>query len=268
MLANGTRAITVNLWPDGTTGGTPLCSTVASTTSVVNGRFRIALASSCKAIVNQNNNVYIEVIDGTTSLGRSPIGAMPYAVEADHAVNATTATAAAYAGDAGHASTADNATNATGASPGTFSVPNTLTVGGNTTVLAPCRWGSTRLPTARHSTSPPAIRGSTALVGPMNWRSGAGRTAEVRGLGSFSTSREIPLIRGSVPLGAWAAKTRLVPAQHASTRSPFALGWLNEDLAVTCDAGRPLRWSLRRGEEYPSQLATISPAVLTGPIAP
>lgn len=30
MLVNGARAITVNLWPDKTTQGTPLCSTVAS----------------------------------------------------------------------------------------------------------------------------------------------------------------------------------------------------------------------------------------------
>jgi hypothetical protein len=91
QLANGMRAITVNLWPDGTTMGTPLCQTVASTASVVNGRFKIALATTCKAVINQNNGVYVEVIDGATSLGRSPIGAVPYAVEADHAVNADNA---------------------------------------------------------------------------------------------------------------------------------------------------------------------------------
>jgi microcystin-dependent protein len=92
LTVNGTRAITVNLWPDGTTMGSPLCTTVASTASVLNGRFRIALATTCKAIINQNNGVYVEVIDGATSLGRSPIGAVPYAVEADHAVNADNAT--------------------------------------------------------------------------------------------------------------------------------------------------------------------------------
>lgn len=90
QLVSGQRAITVNLWPDKTTQGTPLCSTVASSppADVVNGRFRIALASACKIVVNQNPNVYVEVIDGATSLGRAPVGAVPYAVEADHAVTA------------------------------------------------------------------------------------------------------------------------------------------------------------------------------------
>src|SRR5580704_19769577 len=112
QLVNGTRAITVNLWPDGTTQGTPLCETVASTTNVVSGRFRIALAGVCKPIINQNANVYVEIIDGATSLGRSPIAAVPYAVEADHAVNATNAASAAYAADAGHTPLADKATSA------------------------------------------------------------------------------------------------------------------------------------------------------------
>jgi hypothetical protein len=109
QLVTGTRAITVNLWSDGMVGGSPLCTTVGSTANVVNGRFRIALASSCKAIVNQNNNVYVEVIDGATSLGRSPIGAVPYAVEADHAVNADNATNASNATNATTATTAQTA---------------------------------------------------------------------------------------------------------------------------------------------------------------
>jgi hypothetical protein len=87
----GTRAITLNLWADGTTAGTPLCQTVASTASVTGGRFRIALAGLCKAALNQNNSAWIEVVDGATSVGRAKIGAVPYAVEADHAVAATSA---------------------------------------------------------------------------------------------------------------------------------------------------------------------------------
>jgi microcystin-dependent protein len=87
-VVNDTRAITVYLWPDKTTTGTPLCQTVASTTNVVDGRFRIALDSSCKSAINQNANVYVEVVDGATSLGRAPLGAVPYAVEADRASGA------------------------------------------------------------------------------------------------------------------------------------------------------------------------------------
>jgi hypothetical protein len=100
-LVNGTRSITVNLWSDGTTSGSPLCTTVAPTADVINGRFRISLAGSCKTVVNQNASVWVEVIDGATSLGRSPVGAVPYAVEADHAVNATSAVTAATANAAG-----------------------------------------------------------------------------------------------------------------------------------------------------------------------
>jgi hypothetical protein len=115
QLVNATRAITINIWPDGTTQGTPLCQTVASTASVVSGRFRIALSGACKTAINQNNNAYVEVLDGATSLGRSPIGAVPYAVEADHATNADNAIAATYASDAGYALNAANAANAANA---------------------------------------------------------------------------------------------------------------------------------------------------------
>jgi hypothetical protein len=92
QLVNGQRALTVNVWADGTSPGAPVCQTVASTAQVSNGRFRVALAASCKSALNKNNNAWVEVIDGATSLGRAKIGAVPYAVEADHATSATTAT--------------------------------------------------------------------------------------------------------------------------------------------------------------------------------
>jgi hypothetical protein len=104
-LVSGMRTIGVNLYADMMTT-TPLCQTVASNTNVANGRFRIALATGCKAAINANPNAYVEVVDGTTSLGREPIGAVPYAVEADHAVNA------------------DNATNATNATTALNAAPD------------------------------------------------------------------------------------------------------------------------------------------------
>jgi hypothetical protein len=109
VLVNGTRAITVNLWPDGTTTGMPLCTTSAPMVNVNGGRFRVSLAPACKSALNQNANAWVEVVDGSTSLGRSPVGAVPYAVEADHAVsatlaaNATSAVTAATANGAGGA---------------------------------------------------------------------------------------------------------------------------------------------------------------------
>ncbi len=92
QLVTDTRTIGVNLYPDQTTM-TPLCQTVASNTQVVNGRFRIPLAASCKSEINQNNGAWIEVIDGVTNLGRSKVGAVPYAIEADRAAGASGALA-------------------------------------------------------------------------------------------------------------------------------------------------------------------------------
>jgi hypothetical protein len=110
QLVTGTRAITINLWQDGTTGVTPLCQTVASMATVVSGRFRVALAGPCKAALGANPSAWVEVVDGATSLGRAKIGAVPYAVEADHAVSATSAV---------------NATNAA-----SFAVANDIAVAG------------------------------------------------------------------------------------------------------------------------------------------
>jgi hypothetical protein len=106
QLVTGQRALTVNLWPDAMAPGTPLCQTVVSNADVTAGHFRIPLVSTCKASINQNKNAWVELIDGATSLSRTKIGAIPYAIEADHAVSATTAA---------HAATADTATTATNA---------------------------------------------------------------------------------------------------------------------------------------------------------
>src|SRR5262249_16350965 len=93
----GPTAITIKLWASETGGATALCTTDA-TPDLKDGRFRIALASDCKQAVNANPNTWVEVIVGQKSLGlRAPIGAVPYAVEADHAVNAASATVAATA---------------------------------------------------------------------------------------------------------------------------------------------------------------------------
>jgi hypothetical protein len=92
---NGPRDITVNLW-SAQTGGTMLCQTLATgqtMANVTNGRFRIALDPSCKTAINQNSGTWVEVIDSATSLGRAPIGAVPYAVEADRASGAAGALA-------------------------------------------------------------------------------------------------------------------------------------------------------------------------------
>ena len=84
VVADGPRDITVSLH-DAATAGSQLCSTRDTTTSVVSGRFRIELDPACVTAVHENPDVWVEVQVGTEVLGRSKVGAVPYALEADSA---------------------------------------------------------------------------------------------------------------------------------------------------------------------------------------
>jgi hypothetical protein len=76
-------------------GEIALCSTDAVSTPVLDGHFRVALDASCPTAVSANPDAFVEVVvDGTTSLGRSKLGAVPFAVETKHAVTATSAATA------------------------------------------------------------------------------------------------------------------------------------------------------------------------------
>jgi hypothetical protein len=92
LVSDPARSMKATLWtnPTPTVGETALCVT-SVTTPVLDGRFRIALDPSCKGAINANPNVYVEVVDNAVSLGRAKVGAVPFAVEADHAVSATNA---------------------------------------------------------------------------------------------------------------------------------------------------------------------------------
>lgn len=85
----GTRDITIRLW-DAATGGTIACpETTAMATPVQSGRFRVALGSACVMAIQRNPELWTEVVVGGTSLGRSKVGAVPYAVEAGRASGAS-----------------------------------------------------------------------------------------------------------------------------------------------------------------------------------
>jgi hypothetical protein len=106
QLVSGARDVTVTLWADAAATGTPLCSTPAPATPVVSGRFRVALAPACTAALHQKSDAWVEVLVGGTSVGRSKIGAVPYALESDHALTATAAASAASAAAAASAAVA------------------------------------------------------------------------------------------------------------------------------------------------------------------
>jgi len=83
-LISGTKGIGVNLWT-AATAGSKVCSTAATWPTITQGRFRVALDKTCVTAVQQNPELWAEVIVDGTSIGRSKIGAVPYAVESKSA---------------------------------------------------------------------------------------------------------------------------------------------------------------------------------------
>jgi hypothetical protein len=84
-----------------------------------NGRFRLD-ASKCVPTIQAQPDLFAELsVDGKAFLPRSKVGAVPYALEAQHALSANNATEATHAMAAASASTAVNATNATTADTAT-----------------------------------------------------------------------------------------------------------------------------------------------------
>lgn len=97
----GTQYVEVKFWNDtaASAAANLLCDTGTPTgIGLVNGRFSIALPDACTTKVGSNAGIWAEVIVGATanaagSLGRAKIGAVPFAVEANHAVSADSASA-------------------------------------------------------------------------------------------------------------------------------------------------------------------------------
>ncbi len=108
----------INLYMyDVPTAGEPVCQVVPpAPIAVAAGRFQIALPDKCTEQVKVKPDLYIDIqVDGLF-LGRTKLGAVPYAVEAGHAVAAESATNAT---NAAHATAADSATIATTAAKAT-----------------------------------------------------------------------------------------------------------------------------------------------------
>lgn len=99
VTLSGSKQIKVALF-DAQLVGTQQC-TVTQTVALVNGRFQVLLPDTCTQAVQANPNLWVEVTVDNSSLGRTKLGAVPYAAEASHAVSATTATTAATANAAG-----------------------------------------------------------------------------------------------------------------------------------------------------------------------
>ena len=76
------------------TGGTAACTSQPTTVTPVAGTFQVPLGDDCTTLVRNNTDISDEILVGGAPVGRTKLGADPYAVEAAHAVSATTATTA------------------------------------------------------------------------------------------------------------------------------------------------------------------------------
>jgi len=100
---------------DAATAGNNLCQSASVALTLANGHFSVPLPDACTTAIGANPSVWVDVLVDGSDTGRTKIGAVPYAVEANHAVNATNATTATNATSATSATTATNCTNATNA---------------------------------------------------------------------------------------------------------------------------------------------------------
>lgn len=85
---SGSHYIEVKLWNAGEEGEA-LCSTGSEPVELELGRFTLSLPDSCTTAVGTAADTWVEVLVNGSSLGRTKTGAVPYAVEANHAKTAS-----------------------------------------------------------------------------------------------------------------------------------------------------------------------------------
>jgi formylglycine-generating enzyme required for sulfatase activity len=73
---------------DTETGGSPVCATSAPGTAVTDGHFRVELGADCVAAAHAYADLWIEVVVDDTTLPRTRLGAVPWALVAETASSA------------------------------------------------------------------------------------------------------------------------------------------------------------------------------------
>ena len=108
----GAKNLQVQIW-DAATAGNIVCSTPSAMQTLIAGNFAVPLPATCVTAVHANPELWTEVLVDGSSAGRSKIGAVPYALEADTASGAAGALATRLgtieAGNFGAHDTAGNA---------------------------------------------------------------------------------------------------------------------------------------------------------------
>ena len=90
---DGTRSIAVRFW-ESEEAEDALCNAEAASLELVAGRFQLALPKKCADAVKASPDVWADVVVDGSSLGRTKLGAVPYALEAGHATSADAASRA------------------------------------------------------------------------------------------------------------------------------------------------------------------------------
>ncbi|MEO7035635.1 MAG: hypothetical protein ABI548_17050 [Polyangiaceae bacterium] len=86
----GSHPIEVQFW-SAPSAGTSLCDVKAASATLTNGRFSLPLTDDCVTGIHANSSAYVEVSVDGVPLGRTKLGAVPYALEAGHATSADSA---------------------------------------------------------------------------------------------------------------------------------------------------------------------------------
>ena len=83
----GTKNVQIQFW-DQATGGAVQCSIGPIPATLAGGAFEIALPDTCSTAVHATRDLWAEVFVDGSSLNRTKLGAVPYALEAKNASNA------------------------------------------------------------------------------------------------------------------------------------------------------------------------------------
>jgi hypothetical protein len=120
--------LTVHVW-NMATAGAKVCEIAVENVTPVAGRFQVALPDSCATAAKASPDLWLELVVDGSSLGRTKLGVVPYALEAGHATNADNAT------KADSATSADKASAAAGALA--TELADKITQGGQATLSCP-----------------------------------------------------------------------------------------------------------------------------------
>jgi len=88
----GSKNLQVQIW-DKDSAGNIICTTGSAAQTLVAGTFAVPLPAACATAIHANPELWTEVLVDGASAGRTKIGAVPYALEADTASNAAGALA-------------------------------------------------------------------------------------------------------------------------------------------------------------------------------